>query len=295
MPGGVLQLTFMEFSRKKLPVEKISELYSIPIEEIRPYALMFGPAYILLEENEKLVSVKAPLDFFIESDLTQLKQFKLFYFPKTVYQALPYQDAARKIRQIFAWEKRMRGYPEPSFSPAPFEVSDFVLHLVGPLWWKYNKLGPGIESFFVTVLVNELCDLFSPEHLRLKRENHYQAEKFDHALFLASWVVFFALHLGYFDLLFLNQLRDQVFCDSILATPPHILGPHFSELGDVTLVMDELLKKFPNGPISHQLLRNRSETVFRKLDSRFLRIEKEFARRGASRPSVYGPKGFIDG
>src|SRR5690349_1459794 len=70
----------MDFTDKKLPKEAIHNLISVGIEDISPYSLLFVPTYIFLKENEKFIAVRAPLDFFTESDLEKLRSQKYLYF-----------------------------------------------------------------------------------------------------------------------------------------------------------------------------------------------------------------------
>ena len=53
------------YETKKLQLESVDKLIQCPVHTIEPFALMLAPAYILMKLNQKLVSVKAPLDFLL--------------------------------------------------------------------------------------------------------------------------------------------------------------------------------------------------------------------------------------
>jgi len=285
----------MEFTKKKLPKELLPKLYRLRIETVQPFALMLAPVYVFLESNEKLVSVKAPLDFFTGAELEHLKPYTYFYVSDFVTSVLPYREAGQSVRKLLSWKPEApvsqdeNQYPEVILAPSPFEISDIVLSIIGPLWWRYASDKPGIEPFLEAVFANELCDLIPGERLLRAREEN--VENFDKALLRSGWVVFLALHLGYCNLEFLNELRMRVFEENIEGEP---------ELSDRNEV-DELiafgystLKNIHLKLIRGDFFKKKPGRVAQKLSDRLERVRQEFLSRGSKRPTIYGERGFID-
>src|SRR5690606_18653479 len=113
-------------------------------------------------------------------------------------------------RRLLSWKPRHSPesdaksslrFPEVTLPPAPYELSDAVLRLIGPLWGD----GSGIDPFFVSAFAEELCGPIPGERLVAMRER--SVERFEEAVFSSSFSVFIALHLGYTELEFLKDLR----------------------------------------------------------------------------------------
>jgi hypothetical protein len=291
----------MEFTQKKLPLELMPRLYRLKIETVQPFALMLAPVYVFLPSNEKLVSVKAPLDFFTPAELERLKAYKFLYLSDFVTTILPYREAGQLIRRLLLWKSPASAeqspdtgfspaeYPEAILPPSPFELSDAILRTIGPLWWRYTSDKPGIEPFMAAVFANELCDLIPGEKLLKAREE--SIENFDKALLRSGWVVFLALHLGYSDLDFLNELRFRVFEENIKGDPELVPENEVDELIafsyvtfkniHVRLIKGDLFGKIPGA-------------VAQKISNRIDRIRLEFLSKGRHAPTIYGERGFID-
>ncbi len=285
----------MNFSQKKLPREAASELRRCPIESVAPFALMIAPAYVYLKRNEKFVAVKAPLDFFAPDELQKMRPYENFFFPQFVDQALPFRDAAVSIKTMLNWKSPVAETKSKSFSalalpPTPYEISDAALKILGPLWGR-NKW---IETFFVCVFANEICDLLPREMCVAAREQ--SIERFEKALFVSSWQVFMACYLGYLNLDFLNRLRLNTF-ENIFAIYQS------EELPEVRLrsELDELLFELLN-----QLKTNRFERielgelglwesrVGQKLQARLDRVVDQCLETAGPSPTVFGERGFVD-
>jgi hypothetical protein len=288
----------MEFSKRKLPLESVQDLSKVSIDTVKAYALMLSPVYVLLNENQKFVSVKAPLDFFIPTELKQLSPYQFFYFPRFVYSVLPFREAGKKVKDLLSLEseidpkagKNLTKAGAVVLPPAPFELSNLVLQIVGPLWWEYPGQGTGIEPFLVAVFANELCDLISSEKLIRARESN--AEAFERAILRSAWAVFLALHLGYCDLAFLNEFRLRVF-DETMSNAPH--RALFNEVDEIVEISRESLKDSDLRLLKREFFMGRVEKVSQKLSARLKRVESEFLSTGRRPPSIYGEEGFIDG
>ncbi len=90
----------MLFDEKKLTVEAMPDLLQCPVSSVEPYAPMLAPIYVYMKLNEKLVSVKAPLDFFVPDELNSLKRYEVFYIPKFVQSTSRFQTAAKVVKNL---------------------------------------------------------------------------------------------------------------------------------------------------------------------------------------------------
>jgi hypothetical protein len=283
----------MEFSQKKLPIDCIQKLYRVRVDAIQPYALMLAPVYLFLKANEKFVACKAPLDFFTEAELFRLKDSKYFYLPEFVTSVLPVRESGEQVRTRLTWspaETLKDGgveYPDVALPPAPYELSDYIIRRIGLLWWKYPN-GIGIEPFLVTVFVNELCDLLPSEKLLLAREN--DVENYDLALYRSSWIVFLALHLGYCDLEFLNELRLRVFEENIAQ---RFQSRSSSEIDEIISLGYASLESSHQKIIKFDYFTKKEDKISQKIDDRITNVVKKYLSKGSKPPSIYGKRGFI--
>src|SRR4051794_31443428 len=99
----------MNFSHRKLPPAAAEKLRICPIRTIEPFALMLAPVYVFMRRNEKFVSVKAPLDFFTPEELEKLRPFQSFFMTEFVDTALPFRQAARRVRAVLSWDPGSQG------------------------------------------------------------------------------------------------------------------------------------------------------------------------------------------
>lgn len=188
----------MLFEDKKLQLESVDQLIQCPIYSIEPFALMLAPVYILMKRNQKLVSVKAPLDFFTADELQRLKVHEVFYLPKFVKSSVRFQTAARLIKKIITLQ-------QSELSPAPFEISKESFDALSKLWGKQIQ----IEPFFMGIFADEFCEPLNQDKMLWAREN--AVIRHDHGLLLSGALVFVALHLGWFDIEQLNQFRKSIY------------------------------------------------------------------------------------
>ena len=275
----------MEFSRKKLSEESNPSLRTCPVESVSAYALMLAPVYVRMRANGKYVAVKAPLDFFSPAELDRWRPFGSFYFSDFVDSSLKFREAGGKVKALLNAES---GFGEmKAFPLAPYEISDAILRVIGPLWSEKMK----VEPFFVTVLVNEICDLFPGSLLEKARD--LDVMRFERALFRASWAVFLALHLGHHDLFCLNQLRIKVFGSAISGHIAEFGSPEMNELtelAELTLSGNEEVRA-----LAGEGLRLVSSRASRKIIARLERVKNELTVPGQEPSTIYGPRGFIDG
>ncbi len=270
----------MEFSQRKLPKEAAPNLRLCPIHTVQPFALMLAPVYVYMKINEKFVAVKAPLDFFTPEELERLKPFESVFLPEFVDSALPFKKAARQVLALLSWK--------PEIPPAPYELSDAVLRILGPLWGG----AVAIEPFFAAVFANELCHLLPGESLRQARDRDVLV--YERAIFRSSWAVFLALHLGFCELEFLNRLRLRIFDDTIQNRSSAAQWSEVDEL--VAIACDSLdgLQAVNAKQLTGAFFSTRGERVCQKITSRLERVKASLAPKDAPVPTIYGERGFVD-
>lgn len=296
----------MDFSKRKLPLKAASQLLRSPIESVSAYALMLAPVYLFLKKNEKFISVKSPLDFFSPDELDRYKKsHDYFYIPQFIQSIVPLQEIARRLRLLLGWKPRSKSKEQAQpVPPTPYEISDSVLRLIGPLWSETGA----IEPFFVAAFVNDLCDLLPSEILYLARDE--SVKKYEFSILKTDWTVFLALHLGYNDIDFLNRLRLYGFIRSMrwqegrflknlenqqnVKTYQKILGqmktPELVELFQMTdaTFYDPKLRE-----LRHAFFDQRYERICQKMQSRLMRVGSEMQALINPAPSIYGERGFI--
>lgn len=281
----------MEFTHKKLPPEAAETLRLCPIRSVAPFALMLAPVYVYMKMNQKFVCVKAPLDFFTSEELERLDPFQAFFIPEFVDSALPFREAARRVRSLLSWQPRQASetednpYPPAPLPPTPFELSDAVLRIIGPLWGD----GAVIEPFFVAIFANEICELLPGEMMRAARDSN--VELFERAIFRSAWAVFLALHLGYCNLDLLNRLRFRVFEETL-----NEISPRFpcSEIDELIAIVAMSLETSQTRTLNGDIFNGRPERVSQKISARMARVKSQMILHGEPAPTIYGLKGFID-
>jgi hypothetical protein len=282
----------MHFTHVKLPVSAAATLRNCPIHTVSAFALMISPVYVYMRRNKKFVAVKAPLDFFTPEELAQLLPFESFFLPEFIDSALLFRETARHIKALIQWdpEKKIAAQDllsrEVALPPAPYEISDAVLRMVAPLWGNRSA----IEPFFVTIFSNEICELLPADILRIAREK--SVDRFECALFRSSWAVFLALHLGYYSLDFINNLRNQVFFESMQGEEGSYT---FGERDELLSYVWLTVKSSQTQLFDAQLFKGTSSRVTQKLAARLKRIQDHFpATLKANDCSIFGPRGFVD-
>jgi hypothetical protein len=285
----------MDFTNRKLPRNAASDLRRLPLGELQPFAFMFSPVYVFLKRNEKFIGIKAPLDFFVQAEIEKVQPYGTLYVTPFVDQVAPFRAAGRRVKKILsgraqAIDRDEIGYPEVKLPPPPWEVSDTVLGVVGPLWGRDLR----IEPFFATAFVQDFCGSL-PESLLL---NSRDADILMHekAIFRSTWAVFLALHLGLCDLDWLKRLRTRVFAIVSEQTVPASAGadrdpPDIAELlklADSAVFDDEGIQ-----PLNGDAFQYEDFRLALKINSRLERVKKEFAPRSTYKGSVRGKKGFL--
>jgi hypothetical protein len=264
----------MLFEDKKLQLESVDELIQCPILSVEPFSLMLAPVYVLMKLNKKLVSVKAPLDFFTREELDRLKSHEVFYMPKFAVASLRFQTAARVVQNILSVK-------QGKMAPAPYELSGETFAVMGPLWGKQVQ----IEPFFMCVFAEELCSPLKAETMLWAREN--AVVRHDHALLLSGSLVFVALHLGWLNLVELNQFRHYVYEKTVAGESWE------SPKSELELIVCELNDIFSsNTSLSVLNLKAFNSEWSKKLSSRLERLIHINTNKLYESVSIYGEEGF---
>lgn len=264
----------MLFDDKKLSSESIEDLIQCPVHTVEPYSLMLAPVYVLMKLNHKLVSVKAPLDFFLPEEIERLKRYETFYIPKFVKSSVRFQTAARVIKNIFSAKAA-------DLKPAPFEVSREVLNLVGPLWGKSLT----VEPFFMAIFAHELCEPLTPDQILWAREQ--AVVRHDLGLLLSGAFVFIAVHLGWFDYEALNRARNDVYVRTVN-------GEEWDDpKNEFELIVSGLnLLLSQDRSIQLETLEQINDEWARKVSSRIRNLIRTKGVPAESSPTIYGEEGF---
>ncbi len=277
----------MYFSQTKLPFEAAANMRNCPIYTISPYACMISPVYVYMRKNKKFVAVKAPLDFFTPEELQRLKSFESFFFPEFVDSSLLFRETARRVRALLIWKPPTKVVPLP---PAPYEISDAIIRMIGPLWGVKIE----IEPFFIAVFVNEICNLLPKEILRKTRENNIEA--LECGIMRSAWVVFLSLHLGYFDLDYLNKIRLEALQNTINNDGKSLLSK--DSTNEASQIIAAVEKLIPNSEVKRiSITQFDIETmgvIAGKILNRLNRVKNELIEPNLPIPSIYGGKGFLN-
>jgi hypothetical protein len=264
----------MLFEDKKLQLESIDKLIQCPVYTIEPFALMLAPAYVLMKLNQKLVSVKAPLDFFTDDELQRLKTNEVVYFPKFVKSSVRFQTAARLIKKILTIK-------QSELSPASFEISKESFSVLSELWGKQIQ----VEPFFMAIFADEFCKPLDQEKMLWAREN--AVIKHDNGLLLSGASVFMALHLGWYDIDQLNEFRKSIYERTVEGE--EWLNPK-SELELIVSELNKTLKA--DKAINLENLKLNSSEWSNKLAARLQFLKNKNTNFIYLSASIYGEEGF---
>jgi hypothetical protein len=284
----------MDFPDKKPTKEMLNQLYRVQIDTIRPYSIMIAPAYLYIAADEKFIPVKSKYDFFMANELERMKYYKYFFYDDSITASLPFRDAGRRARKILAtlYERVLRHdqtpYPESNLPSPEFEIFDEMVKILGPLWKSHPENGMEIDPGQIVIFISEVCDLFPSDKISYAREKNMSG--FLLALQRSSWAVFLALHLGYCELEFLNNLRIRVFDENVKGD---LTPKKETEIDEVISLANSSIKDIHRHSVFSSFFRNRLGRVSQKIESRLDQIRAQRAystspeeNRSVSRPHV---------
>jgi hypothetical protein len=286
----------MQFQHRKFLEKDSNRLRKIPVGKFLAGRLVFVPVYVFLRRNRKYVSIKEPLDSFSKEELERFeKSVEFFYLPKFSDLLEPSRRAGRAVQRILQWDIKAREetnetFPRVILPPSPYEKSDTVLRLIGPLWGDQLRLDP----FFLAVLSDEICGEWDEGVLHEVRERN--VARYELGLLRASLAVFLALHLGNTDLNYLRAVRSKVFGDGWRNLERSLSTPNaLSEMEALSFLSLSLLREVDQRVIEGSVLKDHALQVAQKLSFRFKRVLREFVEEGKKAPSLVGAEGLFDG
>lgn len=265
----------MLFDDKKIEIESIEELMQCPVSSVHPYALMLAPIYVLMKKNQKLVSVKAPLDFFVPSELETMKVYQRFYIPKFINSVSRFQTAAKLAKSLLKTPCR------DEMGIAPYEISKEMLSVLGPLWGKDFR----VEAFFAAVFTDEFCGSLDPEKMLRAREE--TVVRHDLGILLSGLIVFSLLHLGWFDYELLQTIRNETYDRTVMGDRWDApTNPWEAINQDLILQVEESI------PLDRDSLSLTEGEWAKKILGRMKDLEKTPPSKRYESLSIFGPEGF---
>ncbi len=285
--------TQMQFRLRKLPKSKAAELSPFPIETAEPYRPLPAPVYVLLQRNDKLVSVKGPFDFFTAREIDKMKKGGSYFYGPILERVEPFRLAAREVKSMLGW-----GQPTAThvLEPAPYEISDAVLRKLAALWAPITSASGereavlGIESYYAVAFANELCEPIPGDRIETAREK--DPDLYEIALLRSGIFVFLALHLGYLDLKLLNDLRYRFFNELIQITGLGSFVPLSLELAELKRWTENLIHSPEVHLISSEHFQHSISRVTQKLRSRLFRVRDELVNPDAELAHTYDDGGL---
>lgn len=271
----------MDFTERKLPLEANERLRRHALDTIAADRPLLAPLYVFLRKNQKFISVKGPMDFLSPSELEKLTPYgEVFSLPPP--EGVEHFESAALAVLGLLQEKR---HAEAELAPAPFEVSDHVLRVLGPLWSPLAM----VEPYFVWVFTQRLLKPLEPKLLHRARD--LSVSTYETAQIRSAWTVFLALHLGYCDLAVLERLRDRVF-RAVLDGGNISIASRKSEMDELCELAaaqtpSEKVQNFdPKG------FEDFAGRVPEKLIARLARVRDSLMDTSRLQPSVFGAGGF---
>lgn len=263
----------MDFRLTKVIPSEGETFRAFTIDEVEPYRPLPAPVYIYLPKNEKYVSIKRPFDFFTESEYLKLRKTTLYYH-SVVNSTDLYIDAAKRVRAALSFSK----VGQASLEPSPFEISDSVLRIVGPLWRMLEKRTIAVESYYASVFTNQLCDPLPPERLMYSRD--IDIDRYELGILRSGLAVFLAVHLSILDLNLLNGLRQRVFLETVKLHSIISKISYTPELEEINAWVHTFVFSPDIQTVEADHVRFSSQRVAQKLTSRFDRIQKTLYEPG---------------
>ncbi len=283
----------MQFKTRKLPKSKAAELETFRLETAEPYRPLPAPIYVLLQRNEKLVSVKGPFDFFSGRDLEKMKVGGKYFYGPILSRVEPFTTAANEIKKMIGWSQ-----PTATrvLEAAPYEISDAVLRKLASLWAPVSQSESvkggviGIESYFAVAFANELCELIPGDRMEMARDR--DPDQYEIALLRSGVFAFLALHLGYLDVKLLSELRYRFFHELIQLTGLQQFVPLSLELAELKRWTENLIHSPEVLMVSSDQFDFSISRVTQKLKSRLFRIRNELADPNAVLAHTYDDGGL---
>ena len=287
----------MKFDRRKLPFEAMDQLIRVSAEVFRPNEFLGVPVSVYLELNQKFVSVKGPLGLFSPEELDKFKtKGELFVhsFAKRIEAAQKVgsdiRDAqALKISQpmhlIQSADSENQSSQETRVQqpPHPLQLHETSLRLLAQIWGRELW----VEPYFLTVLALEMGGPLPIELVKARADQNIDALEL--ALVRASVAVFFALHLGWVDPVWLGRFRERY-----LASYFGGAWPKFGDQAQLRTLVEKLVPTLDESPIDMKLSRVKIAMLMGKtsLGGRLIgainKIEQKWLRSSDASQTIFG-------
>jgi len=138
----------------------------------------------------------------------------------------------------------------------------------------------------MSVFADELCESLSPEKMLFAREN--AVVRHDHGILLSGAAVFVALHLGWLDYTYLNQLRQEVYSRTVE-------GEEWSEpKSEMEYIVSELYREIVmNRHLDESLMIEIGSEWSMRLASRLSRVKTRNSNSLEDSATIRGDSGFV--
>jgi hypothetical protein len=281
----------MQFKVRKLPKSRAAGLTSFSTDQAEPFKPLHAPIYVLLHKNEKLVPIKAPLDFLDAKEIEKLAAGGSYFFGPIYERVKPFLEAADEIKKSIAWSSAST---TGVLEPAPYEISDSIIRKLAGLWAPLADGAIGIETYFAVAFTNELCESLPETEIEGIRDS--DPDTYELTVLRSGLFVFLALHLGHTDLRVLNQLRLRFFNECFGDLNPSASAPTSIcislELHELKRWIESFITSPETNLVSSEQFSQSPSRVAQKLESRLLRLRSGLVDSEAILASTAGEDGL---
>lgn len=278
----------MNFDRRKLPSEAKDQLTSVPAGVFRPNQFLGVPVYIHMELNQKFVSVKGPLGFFSAADLEKFsKKGDLFVhsFARRIETAQSVGDSIKKMLQLKLIQPvhTNQGEVKVQQPPHSLQLHETSLRLLAQVWGRELW----VEPYFLAILALEICGPVPEEQLKIWSSE--SVDRLELALVRACTAVFFGLHLGWVDPVWLGSFRQR-FLASHFGGP----WPTFGDQAQLKTMIEKMVPSLDEGPIEMRVSRAKiaveigKTALGGKLISAINQIDLKWLRQSDPSHTIFG-------
>ncbi len=271
----------MDFERKKLSLSEINTLIEIDVGDLVPLRPLGTVVYLCLAQNQKLVAIKGPFDFFTNEEIDRIRGAGKVYAHPILESVDRIRRVAERVRAVLAWQEPAEGV---FLEPAPYEISYSLKPHLSAVW-RRNEQALALETFFLPFFIESLCGALPPEELLRFRNEDFMT--FEDALLCTATTLFLAINCGYLDVKYLTDAREKLFLEFVSGARADV-SVELRELFEwvrgrlrddsVTRLYQE---DFESGT---QVTTSKVFSKLEKLDRPILDVNEE---------SVYGPNGLI--
>lgn len=272
----------MDFERKKLNLTELNTLIEMDVGDLVPLRPLGTVVYLRLVQNQKLVAIKGPFDFFTSDEIDRIRGAEKVYAHPILESVDKIRRVAERVRSVLAWQEPAEGI---FLEPAPYEISYSLKPHLSAVW-RRNDQALALETYFLPFFMEVLCGALPTEEFVRFRNEDFTA--FEDALLCVDTTLFLAMNCGHLDVKYLSESREKLFRECIEGSR-----------ADVSIEIRELFEWARNRLREQSVTRLYQEdfksddhvtaakvfSKLEKLDRPILDVNEE---------SVYGPQGLID-